>query len=173
MNTPATIIHQANVLGHDLPIYGTAENPLLYTINFICDSGRTPVEIEADSFSTAIEQAHAIGVDLRFADFSNHSLFDVDFSGCDLTGASFECTSLYFCKFDNCNLTAANFSCSGFWECSLANAKWDCADLFECAFVGTNVSGCNFSLAKNVKYAVFGNFYDAIAPEDHDPITPC
>lgn len=28
MNTPATIIHQANVLGHDLPIYGTAENPL-------------------------------------------------------------------------------------------------------------------------------------------------
>lgn len=28
MNTPATIIHQANVLGHNLPIYGTAENPL-------------------------------------------------------------------------------------------------------------------------------------------------
>ena len=28
MNTPATIIHQANVLGHEFPIYGTAENPL-------------------------------------------------------------------------------------------------------------------------------------------------
>lgn len=144
-----------------------------YTINFICDSGRTPVEIEAESFAVAIKQAYSVGVDLRFADFSNQFLFDIDFSNFDLTGASFECSSLYFCKFDNCNLTAASFSCSGLWECSLANSKWDCADLFECAFVGTNVAGCDFSLAKNTKYAVFGNLYDAIAPDNHDPVTPC
>lgn len=144
-----------------------------YIINFISDSGRTPIEIEAESFAVAIEQAHTLGLDLRFADFSNSDFLSIDFSGLDLSGASFECSRLHFCKFDNCNLMAANFSCAGLWECSLANSKWDYADLFEAAFVGTDVSGCDFSLAKNTKYAVFGNFYDAIAPKDYDPITPC
>lgn len=145
----------------------------IFIINFLPEAGKNPIQIEADSLSLAIDNAVQLGIDLRYADLSNKNLFGINFANVDLSNASFECSRLYACSFQNANLTNCDFSSAGLWECFAAKANWQNVDLFETAFVATDISGCDLSQTRNMKYAVIGNLYDAIAPVDYDPVTPC
>lgn len=80
MNTPATIIHQANVLGHDLPIYGTAENPLFLAkdiAEMIEHSNPSSMLATVDDDEKLVETMFISGQNRACCFLTEHGLYEV------------------------------------------------------------------------------------------------
>lgn len=80
MNTPATIIHQANVLGHDLPIYGTAENPMFLAkdiAELIEHSNPSSMLATVDDDEKLVETMFISGQNRNYWFLTEHGLYEV------------------------------------------------------------------------------------------------
>ena len=141
-----------------------------FQIKFVSTANKTPLEIEAETFSKAVNAAVQKGYDLRFADFAGAVLQVVDFSNADLTGADFSFSRLHLCTFSGAKLCSADFSSAGLWECTLNASVWDEAILFEAALVACATDNADFRQVKFIHTTACSSFYsNALLPDNYNP----